>query len=410
MDPENRERRAWIIVAGLSVVALVTLGASMPTIGMFLDPLSAEFEWTGAQTSRIATAFMMSFQVTAPLVGWLLERFRVKAVMAAGVVLVGLGYVAASMATDLLQLTVAMAIAGFGVAASTYIPSSVLVARWIRPERRALAIGLIIGTSSLGGGVFVPIVQYLIEVADWRVANQAIALSALLVALPIVLFLVREHPVEPLRDAPGERGDTALRTTSALLAPAYLWLVAMIMLANFALMGVFFHVVPFLTSVKFTAHTASALYASISISSFLGYIVVGIVADRIGAHLALLGSLALNAVSIGVLMFAGEGSGGMWPALFFVVVWGATVGASGQLLPILILNAMGPRRLSTLLGWAGLLSGSISALAPLATGALHDGTGSYALAFLLCAVITAVSLAPTVMANKARISEFVGSK
>jgi hypothetical protein len=109
------------------MVSCVTLGASMPTIGLFLDPLATEFRWTSTEASQIATAFMLCFQISGPAVGWLIERGTVKFVMAAGVALVVLGYSWASVAQTLPQITAAMAVLGLGASASTYIPCTVLV-------------------------------------------------------------------------------------------------------------------------------------------------------------------------------------------------------------------------------------------------------------------------------------------
>lgn len=400
----HSDRRGWIIVAGLSLVSFVTLGVSMPTIGIFLDPFSREFGWNGAQSARIATAFMLAFQLSGPAVGWWLTRVPVKTVMTTGVALVVAGYAWASAAHTLPEMTLAMATAGLGVSASTYIPCTVLATRWIREEHRGLAIGLIIGASSLGGAVFVPAIQLLIEAEGWRMAKQIIAVQACVIALPIVLFVVREQPATAIVDkVNGSTEGRDLNLAKALRAPSYLWLVIMVIMTNIALMGVVFHIVPFLRSFGFASGTAAALYAGTNISSFFGYIIVGIVADRIGAHRTLLVSFALNAFSIFVLLFAGPHSTGFAAALVFVVIWGGTVGAWGQLLPILLLESLGRRLLGALLGFAGLAYGLLGGIGPITTGALHDATGGYALAFELCAVLTLTAIIPSILARRAKV-------
>jgi len=403
MNPADRQ--GWLIVFGLSVVSFVTLGSTLSTLGLFLEPLNREFGWSDAQSSRIATAFMLSFQLSSPLIGWLLDRVQARWVMAVGAAGVILGYLGASLSQGLVQMCVMLAVAGLGLGATTYLPCTVVTARWIT-RQRGLAIGLVAGSSSLGGTVFVPAVQHWLDIANWRTGMQWIAGGVLLIALPIVLFLVHE----PSRtSAPQEDRSipvvVSLDVPTALRSPTYLWITLMLVLANLGFMGVYFHVVPFLKGAGFTSSTAATLYAATNITSFIGYLIVGTAADRLGARSTLIISLAINALSLLTLLFAGGSHLGTAATLFFVVFWGATIGAPAQLSPILLLDAVGPARFSTLFGIVNTVYGLLSSFGPVMTGMIHDITGSYVPALEICAALMAAALIPTLLTRKHSLTQ-----
>ena len=92
----------------------------------FLRP---PFLSTNEESANIASAFMLTMTLAMPLAGWLLDRIGPRAVMSSGAVLMGLGYFLASVSQDINSITLAMAVSGAGVGASTYIPSIALVMR-----------------------------------------------------------------------------------------------------------------------------------------------------------------------------------------------------------------------------------------------------------------------------------------
>ena len=61
---------------------------------------------------------------------------------------------------------------------------------------------------------------------------------------------------------------------------------------------------------------------------------------------------------------------------------------------MLLVDAVGERDFGALLGLGSLIAGVLSSFGPTLPGLAYDATGSYDLAFQLCAVLMALALVP----------------
>src|SRR5262245_61733877 len=135
----SRKSHAWRVVAGLSFVSSVIYGATICTLGLFLTPIIHAFDSTSVQASRAATSFILAMTLVTPALGWLIERVGARSVMTIGAIITAAGYVLAARSETIDLYIVAMALAGAGVGASTYVPSTFVISSWIE-EKRGLAM------------------------------------------------------------------------------------------------------------------------------------------------------------------------------------------------------------------------------------------------------------------------------
>src|SRR5215217_9766928 len=95
-DPEpatgtgRRLHRAWL-VAAVTMGALVAAAGFRSSTGALLEPLEAEFGWSRATTSGAVSLNLVIYGLTAPFAAALMERFGVRRVVAAALLLVSLG-------------------------------------------------------------------------------------------------------------------------------------------------------------------------------------------------------------------------------------------------------------------------------------------------------------------------------
>lgn len=390
------------MVAGLATGSFVILGSTISTVGIFLLPLMKEFAWSSAQSSLIAAVFVLSLQIASPVAGWLLERVSAHVVMTLGALLTVIGYVWASSVHSLSALATAMALSGAGVGASTYLPCTVLATQWIE-TRRGLAIAVVVGASSLGGAVLLPAVQYLISTYGWRPAMQCIAGLIFVCTVPLFSLLIREPPTIGGVEVCESVRLPGLDLVEALQSINYWYLAVMMVLTSVGFMGIYFHVVPFLVDQGFSSQSASSVYAATNVTSFLGYIAVGMLADRFGATRTLFVSVFANALGILMLPAAGSSWLGIGASIAFVALWGATIGAPSQLIPILLMESVGPRRFSTLFGINTLLAGLALSMGPVLAALIRDVTASYVAAFWACGALMLLALIPLLLAHRQAI-------
>lgn len=385
--------RGWGVVAGLAAVLCVLFGVTMNSFGVFLLPIAESFGSTSEQTARAVMVFVLAMNVAMPAAGWLLDRVRPRPVMLAGVALTALGCGLAAESPSLGRLTAAMALGGIGVGASTYVPAVVVASRWIERSRHGLAVGALLAGASIGGMIFPVLMTEIIARYGWRLALRAGAGLILALCLPLLPWAAR------LPDGAGGAEAAAAASPGrgllpSLRAPRYWLWVAIQVLITPSTLGVYFHVVPYLVSVGYSAQRAAACYAAMGGAALAGFGVFGVVARRFGARRTLCFGTGMATVGLLLLPFAAERSLGLAGAAGFVVLWGGSFNLINQLAPVLLVDAVGERHFGALLGLGSFVAGVLSSFGPTLTGLVYDATRSYTLAFQVCALMLALALVP----------------
>jgi hypothetical protein len=209
----NRQQR--LIVASLFLTLFLVFGSGFNTAGVFFEPLLRHFGWTRARLSSLQTVLGLSAGVSAPFLGWLLDRVDAGAVIASGVCVSGAALLLASRANSYDAFLIAYAMLGVGIAAVTLLPCSQVLANWFG-ERRGTALGLAMSGTSLGGMLMTLVAADAVRRAEWRAGYVALALPMLLINVPLVLAVVRTRPetgglAEALSSGSGLEISEALR-------------------------------------------------------------------------------------------------------------------------------------------------------------------------------------------------------
>ncbi|SEJ54522.1 Predicted arabinose efflux permease, MFS family [Pseudomonas linyingensis] len=394
------QRQGWLVVLGLAVVLCVIFGTTISALGLFALPITADLQCSHEQAARFATAFMLSMTLSMPLAGWLLDRLAPRPVMTAGSVLAALGYLLAASSPDIDRLTLAMALGGIGVGASTYVPAMTLASRWMAPARQGLAFGILLAGAAIGGVIFPNLLTRLIGELGWRSVMQLIAGLILLVCVPLLLWLARlpEAPTTASRHAaealPGHDIGQVLRM------PRYWLWIAMQLLLTMSGLGIYISLVSCLVSAGYSAQAASTWYAGVGAASLAGNFLFGALSQRCSARTILLCGNAIGIAGLLCLLLAQHPAWGLAAVAVFTLSWGTTFNLVNQLAPLLLVEAMGPRNFGSLLGIGNLLGGLGAAFGPAAVGYLVDTSGSYAPALLLCTALAAAATLPIALQQR----------
>lgn len=390
------QRQAWMVVAGMAVSLCILFGSTLNSFGVFIPPITQTFLSTNEESANIASAFMLTMTLAMPLAGWLLDRIGPRAVMSSGAVLMGLGYFLASMSNDISSITLAMAVSGAGVGASTYIPSIALVMRWVDLKHQGLALGLMLSGGSIGAMILPMLLTHITELYNWRVAMQFIATLALLVCVPILLWLAR-LPQQPLPDSNQTSNLQNLSGKSigqALRMPRYWLWVGVQILATLSTLGIIVNVIPYLISVGYSPQEAATMFAFKSVAGLLGSFTFGVLSSRWDIKPLLMVGMAIGGFGIFALLLGNDPSFGFGAIVAFTVAWGATFNLVNQLSPMLMEETVGQRNFGTLLGIGNLIAGVGAAFSPKLIGYLLDTSGNYSTALMLCAACMIAALIP----------------
>jgi len=391
----SAESRGWLIVAGLSTVSGVILGTTMCGIGIFLIPVAKAFGCTYGQASRAATAFLVAMTVTMPIVGWLLDRLQERIVMMAGVAVTVLGYYFAAESSTIQSFTMALALSGAGVAASTYVSGTIVISRWI-DKHRGLAMGIFNGTAAIASGLFPWLINHTIALIDWRDTMRWISGLILLMSVPILLLIVVPRPIDGASASPAPARIVETRETFRM--PSYWLLLLVPALAQLSFTGIYFFLVPYLTSSGLTPDRATLVYSAANMASFPGAILFGLLADRFGAKWPFALSLLTTAIG-GALLLAipGHAGSGFSATIGFIVLWGATSALALQMAALMLVELTGLQHFGVLMGINSFAAYLAASAGPLVTGLMYDASNSYQSAFVMWTVLAAAALLPLLL-------------
>jgi OFA family oxalate/formate antiporter-like MFS transporter len=176
----------WLLIP-LGVTVLLCLG-TVYSWSVFRRPLELQMGISATASLLPFTLVLVCNAVMMPITGFYMCRLGTRRVAAVGGAIVGLGYLLASLATQIETLTLAYGVVvGIGVGMTYGVPMAV-VARWF-PDRKGLAVGLTIIGFGLSPLVTAPLANTLIADLGVRPTLRIMGITFGLIILAISLAL-----------------------------------------------------------------------------------------------------------------------------------------------------------------------------------------------------------------------------
>ena len=387
----KRERQGVAVVAASFTALLVSpLSVLLPTVGLFVGPVSTEFGWNRVTFFLGPSIGAIVGALVAPFLGALADRWGAKPVLATGIVIYALGVAALGTLTGWLPAYVAICVVLFAAGQVQTSPLySRVAASWF-DQRRGLMIGL--ATSGLGvGGFVIPfIAKRMMEIFGWRWTYVGLGLLILIVALPVVLLVVRERPAiakpatSPQTALPGLTLRQSVRTRS------YWTLIAFFLCVSFALTGIVVNLVPMLTRRGVSSGAAALTVSTVAISQTIGRLTSGYLLDKVVFPQISLIWFVGSAIGLSVLLIAETPAAAIVAAAMLGLAWGA----EGEMTGYYVSRYFGVHHLARIAGTLFLAIGLTAAASQMTVARLFDRTHNYqyAIAIAIVSMIVACLL------------------
>ncbi|TAL36210.1 MAG: MFS transporter [Spirochaetes bacterium] len=387
MNRKGRMHYAWWIVVSGFFLNLAGIGIIMNCMGVFYKPVIESQGFTRGAFALYFSIAALSMMVVAPFMGKILERRNIRVVMGICTALMSVSFALFSQCTTLAHFYALSVFLGIGSAGTHIIPVSMMITNWFE-EKRGLAMGIVFSATGIGGFIFNPFSNWLIEQYGWQTAYLVLGIIVGVCTIPVAVFLVSARPAEkglaPYGAVAGSPGATAdavpgLTARAALRAPAFWFLAVMILFIAVANMGVLHHIVPYLTDIGVDAGTAASLMSLHMAVLVAGKLVMGDLSDRLGLMRSLLLCIAGLTVSIGLLF----GAAMFWIAVLFNVLFGFAISVRTVLPPLMTAACLGPRHFGVIYGFLNVFTTLGTAIGVPLSGYIHDFTKNYHAAFAL---------------------------
>ncbi len=372
-----------VVLASFFGISLGSASLYFYSIGIFIKPLAAEFDWGRGEASIGALVGTICAALAAMPIGRLVDRIGAVPVALISLVMLAIGFVALGTLTagllSFVALTAALSILATGSSAIPY--SRLIVSNFVK--RRGIALGVALSGTGLGAMAIPPLLTPYVAENGWRAGYIALA-SVVVISLPILWLLLRGADGQPkAAENAAEQEQSAPETTPLLTTlkdPAFICIAITFLLAAIAVFGTIVHFVPMLTDAGLTPEAAGGIAALIGITAIAGRVVAGALLDRLPAGLVTAGLFLLAALGFSLLAF-----GGITFAIPGALIAGFAIGAENDLLAFLV-GRYFPR--ATYGQAYGALYGVFllgGAIGPALSGYLFDLSGNYQLSLLSAA-------------------------
>jgi MFS family permease len=380
-------RTGWVVLA-LSFLALfATLGVRM-SFGAFVTAWESAFQVGRSEISLVSSISLVVFGLGMPVVGRLADRYGARAVLVWSYVLLGAGLTGCYFARSLVHLVFLYGIvASLGLCGGSSVVVSVAVLKWF-PKRRTLAMSVTSCGIAAGQMVLAPLSLFLIRSYGWRETLALYGLCSLLLFSGLTWALFQDAPAEPSVPPKGAAhpGQASLRAPEAVPWWVGALIVVPYFFCGFTDLGFFAtHFIPLAQGRGFIAALIASAVSLQAAANLGGNLLVGHLADRVRIP-ALLGTIYLiRAGTFAILYFASDPAALLVYALVNGIVDASTIAPTATL----IAQTYGPGKVGTVFGLFSACHHFGGAAGAYAAGILFTGTGNYAGAIVLAAILLA---------------------
>jgi MFS family permease len=393
----------WVVI-GIAFLTVAVAFGTRNAFAVFLVAVIEEFRWSRGLASGALMLGSVMWTLSAPVIGFLLDRLGPRIVLPGGAIIMAIGFVISGFANSVVEFYLGMGVfMGVGFAALPMTSQATFLSNWFI-RKRGMAIGAAASGIGLGILLVVPWTQWLVATHGWRAAFFILAGLLALIVAPLNYFFQRQRPDE--MNLQPDFGDAVTRDAVAHAKAAGIggpslrdalrtrgfWAFAIGVLAGaIPLHMVLIHQVAAVSDAGFSKELAAFGLGLIGLFTAPAMILMGLLADRIGRQWSyLLGSASLM-VGIFLLMMITDATRG-W--LFYAFPPFIAVGFSSRqsLYPTIAADLFHGKSFGAIIGAISLFIGAGAGLGPWLGGVIYDWTGSYQQAFSVAQALTFVSV------------------
>ena len=364
---------SWMrLLLGLVIATVGNVG--MWIIVLLMPAIQQEFEIDRATASAPFVLTMVGFAIGNALIGRVVDRFGMTKTLLTAAVINSAGFLGVMSVQSIAMLSVLQFIIGFGTAAA-FGPLIADISHWFL-KRRGIAVAITASGNYLSGAIWPLFLNGTLEVDGWRSVYFLLALTTLIVTIPLAVPLRRQVNDETARIS--DKVSELKRTHMAFTPNILVILLSLAGLGCCVAMSMpQVHIVAFCVDLGYGPIAGSEMLSLMLLGGILSRLVSGILADWLGG----LNTLLIGSTLQCVVLFLYLPFDGLVPLYVISLLFGLAQGGIVPSYAIVIREYLpgasagekvGLVMMATILGMA--LGGWMS-------GWIYDLTGSYQFAF-----------------------------
>lgn len=381
----TRMAKGSIAVLAAGFVVLFIGGGARFAIGLTLKPMVEDLGWNRSTLGLAVAVFMGLSALFMFVSGRLSDRFAIKLILGAGLVLSGVGIAAMGLISQpwhALVLYGGVFAVGTGLASLT--PVAVMVTRWFT-ARAGLANAVATSGMAAGQLVMIALMAFLLTQLGWRWVYGITGLVMLALS-PVVLLWIRQDDLSD--DTRPIEHDQGLSVAEAARTPRFWFLNALFAICGFQDFFVTTHVVAFAQDNGVGQLLAGNLLAAMGFTSLLGVILAGLWSDKSGPVPATVICFVVRMAAFALVMVNRDAVS----IAIFALAFGFTFLMTAPLTVIFARDGFGFKHLGALSGLITMVHHTAGGMGAFLGAVLFDLHGNYALTFLIMLILSAVAV------------------
>ena len=396
----------WIILASASSTQVVRNASASLTLAVFIYPLAddPDLGWSRTLIAGAASVGGLAASALSPLVGWLIDRYGARLVLAVSVFVMGLSTILLSLATIPIFFYLFYGISRVIFASPIPIGASVVVSRWF-VRMRGRTNGILFASHSIGLVAFPLIASAVIASYGWKEAWVVLGALVWIIALIPVTFFIVQQPedlglrpdgdpeVDPALSAPDDTPavpaaeEPAWTRQEAMKTPA-LWILAVGVGTLFLVQaGINTHLAALLRDEGLSVFLSGVGLSLSAAFMGAGSLAWGWIAERFPVRYVLAAVAA--AVALPALLFLTANT--TLEGLAYSALLGFGVGGILSVPPIAYADYYGRRSLGAIRGVTEPFTSLGQAISTVAAGVVFDLTQSYDIALIAFAALAGLT-------------------
>ncbi len=403
----------WRMIGVVSALRILGGGLHQYGFTVFFLPVTQDLGLTRASTSLAFSLARAEGSLTAPIVGYLLDRYGPKPLMLAATLFAGIGYMLFAFVHSYTTfLIVYLGVISLAFNAGFVHAPTVVANSWFI-KLRARAMTVVSAAVPIGGALITPLLAVAVQNFGWRWA--ALVAGGLFIAGGVPLSLaIRRSPESvgmapdggPLENPQGDKSgaqstnnavnEPEVSARQAFRSPIFWNLILSMTARSAAFTTVTTHFIPMMVWKGMSQTEASVLLAGFAIINLPIHFLLGWIADFVNKPKLVTFCLLLGFVAVLPMLW----SSSLW-ALWFFTAFYSVLDASIPVFWASVGDFFGRKSFGAIRGNMNLFYTWGAVLGPVLAGYVYDRTQSYALVFwamagslLLSSAMTSLLIRP----------------
>lgn len=386
----------WILVITGVAVLFSCIGLGRFSLGVLLPAMGASLGLTYSQMGFISTGNFFGYLAAVIPTGIIAKRFGARATIALGLFLVGSSMIFISFARTFHEVLLLYFATGAGSSLAN-LPLMGLVSHWFLKSIRGRAVGTMLTGNGLGivfSGIYVPFLLTAFGVEGWRTGWFTMGLISFVVAV-FAAVLIRNTPAEkglhplgkdPELSNPPSESDTGSRKTYRGTM-VHMGIIFILFCAAQVVYATFI-VTAMVSERGFGDATAGSFWAIVGAFSIFSGQLFGWLSDRIGRRAGMMTVFVLFTMTYALVAVDLPN-----PSLFIsIAVFGLSMWSIPTIMYAAVGDYLGAARAVKAICFITLFGGAGQVVGPAMAGVLADITGTFHIAFWLCALLSACAV------------------